>query len=377
MKRKLLIAGATLLVLSLLAVACAPAPTPTPTPTPEEKIVLRISSGLNPLHIWDHDYQMPFADRMEEAFPGRLEFERYHAAELCTLGKELECLKGGSIDVAAPFTAPYHVGVFPLTDVTMLPIQDTTSLSAARAFKKLLYSDVPLKEGKTFYELEIVPRGLKVWPLGPTEPYRISTSGKRFDKAEDFAGVPIRAGARTHCVYLEELGVTTISMKGMEIYEAITRGTIEGAIYSIPDWESYGLTELYRYTIVGIGLGHWPSYLAMLETTWDKLPADIQAKWDEVALDMCEYSARAWIAKGEPVMKENIEKYGGVFEDVRDLDPSVQEAMADACVGTWKRWIEEEEAKGNPALACARLWAEYIVEEGGTLPEGVPEYLGL
>jgi len=342
---------------------------------PEKPIVLRISSGLNPLHIWDHDYLMPFADRMEEAFPGRLEFERYHAAELCPTGKELECLKGGSIDVAAPFLAPYHAGVFPLTDVPMLPVQDTDALKAARAFKKLLYSDVPLKDGKTFYELEIESQGLKAWPVGPTEPYRISTSGRRFHKAEDFEGVPIRAGARLHCIYLEELGVTTVAMVGMEIYEAMSRGTIEGPIYSIPDWESYGLTELIKYTIVGIGLGHWPSYLAVTEETWEKLPSDIQKKWDEVAMDLCEYSAKAWIAKGEPVMKENVEKYGGVFEDVRDLDPSVQKAMADAAVATWKRWIEEEEAKGNPARACAKLWAKYITEEGGTLPPGVEDYL--
>jgi len=385
MKRKgVWLVASVLVVLGLLLAAfgCAGAPAPTTTATTtataaEEPIVLRISSGLNPLHIWDGDYLMPFADRMEAAFPGRLEFERFHAAELCPTGKELEGLKGGSIDVAAPFLAPYHAGVFPLTDVSMMPVQDTDSLKAARAFTKLMYSDVPLKDGKTFYQLELDPQGIKGWPLGPTEPYRISTSGKRFDTPEDFQGVPLRAGARAHCVYLEQLGVTVVSMVGMEIYESMSRGTIDGPIYSVPDWESYGLTELIKYTIVGIGLGHWPSYLAVTTETWDKLPSDIQAKWNEVALDVCEYSAKAWIAKGEPVMKENVEKHGGVFEDVRDLNPSVQEAMYDACVATWKTWIEEEEAKGNPALACAKLWATYIVEEGGTLPEGVAEYLGL
>lgn len=365
-----------IVVVSMLAVLIMVASLAFPVYARDNKpIRLRISSGVGDKHCWTAGHMQPFADKVEARTNGKIVFQRFVAGELHKAGNELEALRGGSIDVAAPFLAPYHAGVFPLTDVSMMPVLNTTTIEAARAFQKLCDSKEILKDGKTFYQLEIESQGLVAWPLGPTEPYVISTTGKRFNSIQDIRGTPIRGGARAHLVFIKELGATEVYMTGMDAYEAFSRGAIQGIVYSIPDWKSYAFTEQIRYTITGISLGHWPSYIAVTKKTWDRFSDDVKKVWDETAREMVMESARYWVSLTEPTIKESKEQYKAVFEDVSNLNPEVQNAIAVAAVNTWKSWIEEEEAKGNPARATARLWAKYIVEEGGKLPDGVEEFL--
>ena len=340
-----------------------------------QEFKLRISSGVGDKHCWDAGHLMPFADKIEKRTNGRVKFTRFHAGELCKAGQEFECLKGGSIDVADPFLAPYHSGMFPLTDVSMLPVLNTGTISTTRALQKLVNSKVPLKDGKTFYQLEIESRGLVAWPLSNSEAYNLSTTGKRFKSVADFKGTPLRGGSRVNLIFLKELGANALYMTGMDSYEAFSRGTIQGIIYSIADWKSYGFHELIRYTITGFSIGHWPSYLALTKKTWDKFPADIQKIWNDTAVEMTMESPKCWLALKDPVKKEAQEKYGAVFEDYSKLDPSVQKLMANAATATWKVWVEELEKKGHPAKATAKLWAQFIKEEGGKTPAGVSEYL--
>jgi len=340
-----------------------------------QEFKLRISAGTGDKHGWVAGHMMPFADKIEKRTNGRVKFTRFVAGELCKAGQELECLRGGSIDVAAPFLAPYHAGVFPLTDVVMLPVMNTTAIEAERAFAKLMASKVPLKDGKTFYQLEIESRSMVAWPLSPSQPYHISTLGKRFKKVSDIKGTPLRGGSRAHLVYLKAFGANPVYMVGMDAYDAFSRGSIVGIIYSVPDWKSYGFQELIRYTITGMGLGHFPSYIAVTKKTWDKFPPDIQKIWTETAMEQSKESAKYWIFLTDPVVKEAKEKYKAVFEDVSKLDPAVQKVMYAAAVETWKTWVEEESKKGYPAKATARLWAQLIQGEGGVLPAGIKEYL--
>ncbi|BBO73092.1 hypothetical protein DSCW_05090 [Desulfosarcina widdelii] len=336
---------------------------------------LRISSGVGNKHCWVAGHMVPFTERVEKATNGQVKFSRYFAGELHKAGKGLESLKGGSIDVADPFLAPYHAGVFPLTDVVQLPVLNTDSINITEAFIKLFNSKEIIENGKTFYDLEIESQGLVAWPVGPTDAYVISTTGKRFNDTSDIKGTPIRGGARTQLIFLKKLGATEVYMTGMDAYEAFSRGTIQGIVYSIPDWKAYGFTELIKYTIVGVSLGHYPSYMAMTKDKWERFPDDIKTKWKRIAFDMARESAKYWMSLREPTVKESMEVYKAEFENVKKLNTTVQKVINNAAIETWKTWIAEEEKKGNPAKKVAKLWAKYVLEVGGALPDGVEELI--
>jgi len=185
----------------------------------------------------------------------------------------------------------------------------------------------------------------------------------------------MRGGAPPILIFERALGFTPVFMTASEQYEALSRGTIQGVVQSVPDWRAYGIQELLRYTITGLGVGNWPSYLAITRATWDKLPADIQKIWNDTAWEMADESAKYWIALRDPVMKEAKEKYQAVFEDVSKLNPEVRAHFDKAAFTVWKEWIELGEGKGRPYKATARLWANLIEKEGGKLPPGVKEFL--
>lgn len=336
---------------------------------------LIISTGLGKPHPWVGAHMDPFADAIEKDSNGEIKFTRFYAGELTQVGRELDALTSGTINVAAPLLAPYHEGLFPLSDVTQLPAYGTDSPMVTRAFQKMLDSDVVLKDGKTFYQYEIADKGIRAWALGATAPYSISTVKKVMKEPADFSGTPLRAGSALHTIVLEKLGATPVTLPGSQAFEAASRGTIEGLVIAISDWPSYSLQQLLRHSIVDVSIGHWESYLAISNEAWDQLSDGQKALFDKTARDIGTSNAQEWEARVKTVREESIAKDGGSFVSINDLSQAMKEHIENAAAETWVAWIEKTEANGHPAKAAAKLYAELIQAEGGTLPAGVADYL--
>ena len=333
---------------------------------------LTISAGLSRTHFWVGGYMDPFADAIEAK--SDLSFTRFYAGELVAVGGEFDALASGVISVAAPMLAPYHEGRFPLSDVTQLPTYGTDSQLITRAFDRLLASDAEVTAGRTFYDYEIADKGLVAWGLGATGAYAISTTGDDLRSPDDFRGLPVRAGSALHTIVLERLGVTPVTMPAASAYEALSRGTIDGIILSIGDWVSYSLEELLTYTVTDVAIGHWQSYLAVTEETWNGLTSEQRDIWERVAGEITTGNAAA-IDEQDRAVRVQAQAEGATFVPVQELPPIMRDHIARAAADTWTQWIEQTEAAGHPARATARLWAELVVAEGGALPDGVSDSL--
>lgn len=333
---------------------------------------LMISSALPQVHPWTGKLMDVFADRMEA--DSDITFTRFYGGELTGVGRGLDALQGGTVDIVSPLLAPYHPGVFPLTDISQLPVYGTDAPAITRAFQKLLDSDEALQDGKTFYELEIGGKGIKVWGLGATGAYAINTSTKKIESPEDFKGMPMRAGAALQTMTLERLGVNPVTMPAPQAYEALSRKTLDGILLSIADWKSFSLIEILKHSIVGVALGHWESYHAISERAWNGLTPEQQETFDRDIRAVSMENA-VYIEDLAKQVQETAIASGSEFTDVKDLTPELQAFIAKAAADTWKQWIETLEKNGHPARAAAKLWAKLIIEEGGALPDGVEAYL--
>lgn len=341
---------------------------------PDASPTLTISAGLSRTHFWVGGYMDPFADAMEAATD--LTFTRFYAGELVSVGGELDALENGVISVAAPMLAPYHEGRFPLSDATQLPTYGTDSRMVTRAFQNLLASNVEVVEGQTFYDYEIGAKGLVAWGLGATGAYALSTTGAELNHPTDLRGMPVRAGSALHTVVLERLGVTPVTIPAAEAYEALSRGTIDGIILSIGDWVSYSFEELLTYSVTEVAMGHWQSYLATTQRTWDGLTVAQRDTWARIAGEVTARNAEL-IDELDKTVETRARDTGARFVPVQQLPDVMREHIASAATETWIQWIEQTERNGHPARATAVLWAELVLAEGGELPEGVADYLGL
>ncbi|WP_290685804.1 MULTISPECIES: TRAP transporter substrate-binding protein [unclassified Haematobacter] len=336
-----------------------------------------ISSSLPQAHLWTGGHMVDFMKLMEESSGGSVTFTPFFAGELTGVGRELDALQGGTIQIAAPLLAPYHEGAFPLSDVTQLPTYGTDSPMVTRAFQKLLDSDVVLADGKTFYQYEIEPKEIRVWAVGATSAYSIATAGTPLVEPADFRGMPLRAGSAIHTLVLNELGATPVTMPASNVYEALSRGTVNGLVLAISDWPAYSLEALMKNTITDVSIGHWESYLAISNEAWDQMDENTQKSFDAAARKAAENNSLVWDQRLETVKKDSIEKYGAKFTPVTEYSQAMQDYIAAAGASTWKTWIEKLEGEGHPARATASLYARIILDEGGKLPEGVAEYLNL
>lgn len=333
---------------------------------------LTISASLAKVHFWVGQHMDPFANAVEATT--KVKFKRFYAGELVQVGRELDALKGGTIDVAAPLLAPYHEGRFALSDVTQLPTYGTNSVMTTKAFQKLLDSPAKLKGDKNFYQYEIADKGIVAWPLGATAAYAISTTGKALQTPADLKGMPLRAGSALHTIVLQQLGATPVTMPSSQAYEAMSRGTVNGLVLSVGDWKSYSFQELLKYTITGVSLGHWESYLATSDSVWQGLSADERKAWDRAARDVALKNAEG-IDRQDVEVRQASEKTGGKFVPIEQLPAEMRAHIAKAATNTWIQWIEQTEKKGHPGKATARLWAQLVQAEGGKLPDGVADYL--
>jgi TRAP-type C4-dicarboxylate transport system substrate-binding protein len=358
--------------LGLVAAASSQSCSSSPSSTTSRP--LTISAGLSQTHFWVGGYMDGFADALEAETD--LAFTRFYAGELVAVGGELDALETGVISVAAPMLAPYHEGRFPLSDVTQLPTYGTESRMITRAFQRLLASETEVTEGKTFYDYEIADKGLVAWGLGATGAYAISTTGAELNRPADFRGMPVRAGSALHTIVLERLGVTPVTMPAASAYEALSRGTIDGIILSIGDWVSYSLEELLTYTVTDVAIGHWQSYLAVTERTWNGLTDAQRETWDRVARTVTTSNAE-YIDEQDRAVQAQARANGAIFLGVQQLPAEMRDHIARAATETWIQWIEQTERNGHPARATAVLWAELLLAQGGALPEGVADYLGL
>ena len=337
----------------------------------EETYNFRLNVGLNGEDANTAAFTAPWMETVEEESDGRVTFEPFYSQELVPLGEEVRALQDGTIDIAAPILPTYNPDQFPLSDVTMLPLQSSDALIAARAYADLISSDVELQDGKTFTEMEFGQHGMKALPVQPISPYTIgAVGGHEFKTAESLQNLSLRTGGRAHEIFVDKLGSGSVSMPWSEEFEALSRGALDGNVRSVVDYKPYGFDELITTSIKGLALGHFPFVWLMPEEEFSALPEDIQTLMEDTAYDLSESTMKLEL---QEQALEDAEAAGIDLVDVSELDQEALDLLEQASVDTWTAWIEAKESEGLPGLETAILWRDLILEHGGEVHAPIME----
>jgi TRAP-type C4-dicarboxylate transport system substrate-binding protein len=332
-----------------------------------EKITLRAATGLNPQHAWVSDNLVPWMDRVEELTGGQVEFELFAGGELVAVPDEADAVLNGTIDVGLVLPI-YTPDQYPMAEITMLPLAYSDTHIGSKAWKALLESDVELADGKTYTEMQF--SDFKVFPISTTQEYSISTTGKEFKSPDDILGTSLRTPSRIHEMYSESIGVNSITMPAVEMYDALSRGAFDGSYYSIADWTGYGFQDLFTYTMTGINFGHFNAFIGMRQDKFEELPDNVKEAMEQANEEIFEPGAQVWIDRAEEIIAEN-EANGGKFVDFSTLDPSVQEVFTKGIEETWADYAKLLEDQGLPGTELIKLWRDLIIEHGGDVPDGI------
>nr|WP_263327255.1 TRAP transporter substrate-binding protein DctP [Neobacillus sp. Marseille-Q6967] len=332
-----------------------------------EVIKLRAATGLSTQHAWWSNNMVPWMERVEELTDGQVEFETFAGGELVSVPDEGDAVLNGTVDVALVLPI-YQPDQYPMAEITMLPLSKSDAHIGSNAWKALLNSDAELADGKTFTEMQF--GDFKVFPISTTQEYSISTTGKEFKSVKDVKGTALRTPSRIHEQYSEKVGINSVTMPAVEMYDALSRGSFDGSYYSIADWSGYGFQDLFKYTITGVNFGHFNAFIGMSAAKWDSLPKNVQEAMTQANEELFSKGADEWIKRSEEMIKQNKED-GGKFVEFSTLDQGVQDLINKGMEDTWAEYASLLEEQGLPGEKLITLWRDIVIEQGGEVPESI------
>ena len=339
-----------------------------------EPITIVSTSALNNTHCCYAGFYQPFMELVTEMSDGLVTWETYLSGELVEGGKEFDALRDGVANVAMPLTPIYDTSRFPAGDVPQLPIKISTSDICSKAYVSLLESDEIIADGKNFNELYFENNGVHFIAHNNPPGNAIATTTKDITKMSDWSGLLVRTSSRPQQFLCEELNMTPVNVTVYDLYDTLSRGTVDGGFQQIPDWASYGLDELYKYSVEGLSFGHFTAGMGWNKDYWESLPEVVRQIIEEAADQIRPAGSEYWNNKTEEV-KESVVSNGGAFISFSELPQELQDKINTACVNSWVKYIEMLEANGAPGAKICKLWRDCMVENGAEMIDGVDEAL--
>jgi TRAP-type transport system periplasmic protein len=122
----------------------------------------------------------------------------------------------------------------------------------------------------------------------------VNMAKKPVRKLEDLKGMTMR-GAGEVADALTALGATPRDMPMSDVYEAMSKGTIDGLLVGAESLKSFKLADVTKYTTFAPSVGNqYLFYIAMSKSKWNSLPADLQKIFTDVAAKYQPQSAVGW-----------------------------------------------------------------------------------
>ncbi|MEY4294736.1 MAG: Sialic acid-binding periplasmic protein SiaP precursor [Pseudomonadota bacterium] len=235
----------------------------------QSTVTLKFHTFMAPSsNVWVNMHKAWMA-KVEKDSGGRIKFEAYPAMQLGGTPVQLfDQARDGVVDIV--WTLPGNTaGRFPRVDVFDLPFMMSNAEATSRAYWEYVQTMAP----DEFKEVQVLA-------LHVHGPGVIHTTDKPVKSVADMKGLKVRAPTRQITKLVGALGATPVGMPLPSIPDALSKGTINGAV--IP-WEvvpSVKVQELTKYHAefdpAGGALYTLTFVMAMNKAKYNSLPADLK-----------------------------------------------------------------------------------------------------
>lgn len=284
---------------------------------------------------WTQGMQI-FTEEVTRQSNGEITFEPYHAAQL---GRESTMLVTSGLADMGLLVPSYETDKLPLTSVTELPGMHTNACEGTAMYWELA------KEGGALYEAEYKELGVRPLYVILLPPYQLMTRDDQINGIEDVSGLKIRANGAAMDKTIRALGATSVKVTTTELYDALSRGTIDGSFWIIGTTKLVGLENLLSYTVTGPQLGAGSTFFAISERVWQGLDEATQTilmdAGEKTMQSLCQYLDDTDARVTQELLDEGLL----TITDLSDEDTAV---WNDRVSGVAEEWAAEMESTGRP-----------------------------
>lgn len=332
----------------LLAVACAIGlctgltACATDREGPPGTFTLTVGDSFPTTHPFAKDGARFFIQRAGELSGGRLRFDYFPSENLGAAEDFVNLARSGVVDIAM-ISPGYLADQLPLSGVADLPAMTTDPCDGALGLEPLL------AEGGVLHDADFAPDGLHPLVVGVVTGYEVMTGGGRVvtDPA-DVAGMVLRSSGGAIDRTVSDLGAAPVAMPAADMYEAISRGTVDGTVIGPMSALPYRLDEAATNSTLGAQLGSFTITYSIGRPTWDGLPPDLRDVLTRAGRDTTRHLCRA-VADYDAKSRDKLAAAGLAFHR---LTPAEQRRWRDAVGPVREQWVADMERLGLPGRAA-------------------------
>ena len=264
-----------------------------------------------------------------------LEFEYYPAEQMGKAKDFLSLVQSGVIDIA--YVAPGFVSdKMPLSVVSELPLEFSGSCQATMAYWSLA------KPGGLLDKKEFAPNGVRLLFTIVLPPYQIITR-KPFASLKEIEGMKIRASGSAKELVVKKLTATPVLRPTPDVYESLSRGTIDGVLFPFNSLAPYEIHKLSKTGTIGENFGTFVANWVISEKRFQSLPPAVQQ--DLTA--MGEQLTKAACTQVEKDEAGDIEKVKAAGVKLTPLSAADKATVATVMHDVAKDWADTLDKRGK------------------------------
>jgi TRAP-type C4-dicarboxylate transport system substrate-binding protein len=339
--------------ISILAVCAAVVA----APVAAQEVTIKIADSLPADHIITKNTTDVFTARLKEELGDRIAIEHYPAQQLAKAKDILSITQAGIADIG--YIVPSYVSEkMPLGGVVELPGEISSSCEGSLAFEKLI------QPGGKLDQLEFQPNGVRVLYNVALSPYQAIFS-KRADvtSLEGFKGMKMRSNPGAMELSLQSAGATPVRMTPPEIFDAMTKGTVDGALLPFTSTFSYGLDQIVGSATANANFGSVGITYAISQRKWDSLPADIQEAMTRIGHEVTASACKAFDA-AEVELTAKLAEEGATVIMLNDEETATLTADFASVADDWAAALDKRGKKGTEILSDFRAEVQALRESG-------------
>lgn len=324
------VAGLALLMTS----GCAGTSEPDP-----DAMEVRIGDSFAATHPIGRSGTAVFMETLRSEGPGAGMDIHYFASG--QLGKQRDMpavLRTGIAQIAA--ISPAYVGTqLPLSNVGDLPGFTQDPCVGADAMLEIM------QPGTTLFATELEPQDVRPLWVAYIPGYEAMSAAFPVESVESLHGKIMRSTGGAADRVVDEAGAAGVSMPLGDMYEAISRGTVEGTLASPISITPYSLEEVINYSTDGASLGSFTVTYSVSNAVWNEMTPEQQAVLTE-ASELAQVEVCQELTTSLEESKQAMRDSGVQMIEVTDAERPEWEALA---APVREAWVEDLESIGLPA----------------------------
>ena len=285
-----------------------------------------------------------WAADMAKYTDGRWQITIHYGSVLAPAKESLDGIKSGMFEASGLCNA-YAPNKLPLHRVLELPFLPPMATVHIQLMQQAMWEHPALKKELLRWNVvPLLPAGLPTYHL---------MGNKALRTVSDFDGARIRIGGDIAKV-LKEFGAVPTMVPAPEVYETISRGTIDlvGLPYTYA-LGSYKIWEVSKYMNVGLTLGTMCCPIIGSKTAWDALPEEFK-KIHKVWYGLAPYVWAEEYAKADRKWLPVFHKH----QEYIEFPASERAKIVAKAQPVYDAWVKEMEKKGLPGREVLNYYLE-------------------